>query len=172
MRIDPAAADLVATRLREICVAEPCEQRADDHYGTSERRTLADKISAFDIRRVYIVGPERIHAFLMPGNLHSHTLKKKDKIADVKDFRHIGNRDFLRSQQYGTYHFQCLVLGSLRPDHTAQLMSAFDYKCAHVQIFIYVRLPESVLCRMCLLRIPLSFSQERVFPRERRSRWR
>ena len=123
-------------------LTETVEQRADDHYGTSERRTLADKISAFDIRRVYIVGPERIPAFLMPGHLHAHTLKKKYKIADIKDFRHIGNRDFLRSQQYGTYHFQCLVLGSLRPDHTAQLMSAFDYKCAHVQIFIYVRLPE------------------------------
>ena len=128
MGIHPAAADLVSTGFREPCVPETGEKRPHNHQRSPERSAFAHEILAFYIFFVDIVGPEGIFALLYPAHLHSHAFEKKDEVAYVKDFGHIGYGHFFRSEKNGADDFKGFVLGSLGPDGATELMSAFNYK--------------------------------------------
>ena len=132
MGIHPAASYLVAPRLREICLPETREQGSYDHHGAPEGRAFADEVLALDIGCVDIVGLESVFPFLQPGDFHAHPFEHEDEVPDIKDFRDIGNGHFLVCEENGTDHFKRLVLGALRTDCPAELVTAFDYKRTHI----------------------------------------
>ena len=128
MGIHPAAADLVTARLRKICLSETCKERADNHHRTTEFCTLPDKVLTHDIFTVNLVRLECVHSLLMTGHLDSHAFQKKYQILDVKNFRNIRNLYRFLSQKHRTDDLQRLILGTLRSDSSAELISAFYYK--------------------------------------------
>ncbi len=91
MRIDPAAPDLVTSRLREICLSETRKKRSDNHHGTAQLGTLGNKVRAGDILPVNIVSLENIYALVKPCDGDTHALKQENKILYVKNLRDIGD---------------------------------------------------------------------------------
>ena len=128
MGIHPASADLVTARLREVCLSETGKERADNHHGTTELRTLPDKVLTHDIVAVNLVRLECVHSLLMTGHLDSHAFQKKYQVLDVQNLRNVRNLYGFLSQKHRTDDLQRLILGALRPDSSAELISAFYYK--------------------------------------------
>ena len=128
MRIDAAPAYLVASRLREICLAETCEQRSDDHHGAAQERAFANELFAEYIVPVYGIRPEGVAALGETADLHAHILEHEDKVFYVEYFRNIRNDHLLIGKQYGADDLQRLVLGTLGSDFTAQSVPAFYYE--------------------------------------------
>ena len=89
MGIDPATADLVAARLREICLAETGKQRSHNHNRSTELCAPCDKVHAHYVFLIDIFSLECIHTFLLSGDLYTHALKQDDKILHIKNLRYI-----------------------------------------------------------------------------------
>ena len=128
VRIDPAAANLVSARLREIRPAETGEERSYDHHGATELGTLRHKVSAHHIFGIDLVSLECVYALLVAGDLDAHSLEEDDQVLDVKNLRNVGDRHLLIGQEHRADYLQGLVLGTLRPDGSAELITAFYYK--------------------------------------------
>ena len=126
--IHPAAADLVSARLWEICSSETCEKRSDHHHRSTELGTLCHEIRTHYIVCIDFVSLEGIYSFLMSGHLHSHAFKKQYEILDVQNFRDVRYLHLLLCKKHRTDDLKRLVLGTLWPDGSAELMSAFYYE--------------------------------------------
>ena len=135
MGIHPAAAYLVASRLREINLAETGQKRTCDHDRASELATSLDKVLAADIILVDVVCLEGIGPLGVSRDLDSHRAEKLDEIHYVEDFRDIVYSDRFIGKEYGVQHLQCLILCSLRGDFSGKTVSSFYYKLAHGLVF-------------------------------------
>ena len=128
MRINPAATDLVSSRLREICPSETSQERSYHHHRPTQLGTFADKICTGYIIRIDIIRLECIYTLLVTGDLDSHTLKKENQITYIQDFRNIGNLYGFSCQEHRADHLQGLILCALRPYRATKFVAAFYYE--------------------------------------------
>ena len=128
MSINPASADLVTTRLREICPSETGQEWSDHHNGATQFGTARNKIHTHYIVSIDLVGLEGIDALLATGHLDTHALKKKNQILHIQDLRNVGNSHLLLSQKHSADNLQRLILCSLRGNLSMESMSSLYYK--------------------------------------------
>ena len=126
--IHASAADLVSTRLWEVCPSKTGKERTYHHHRTAKFCTSCHEIHTHDVISIDLVSLECISALLMTGHLHTHTLKKQNKISHIQNLRNIGNRNLLLGQKHCTDNLQRLILRSLWSDFTTKLMSSFYYE--------------------------------------------
>ena len=71
------------------------QERSCHHHGTSQSGAHPDELRALDEIHIQFLSFEEIFPFRFTYNLDSHHLEKRDKVLDIKDFRHIGHLDLL-----------------------------------------------------------------------------
>ena len=128
MSIDSPSTNLVSPRFREICPSETGEKRSYNHYGTSQRGYLADKVGTCYVIFIDFICHKRIGSLIHSLHLDTHAFKYQYQILDIKYFRYIGYYDLLLCQEHCTNHLQRLILGTLRTDRAAQLMTSLYYE--------------------------------------------
>ena len=126
--VDPAAADAVSSRLGKPGLPESCQNRSCQHYRTPQRSAFADKFIALDIGCVDVVGPEAEIPPGMPCHRDSHPLEQADEVHYVQDFGYVGDSHLILGEKSRTNDLECLILGTLRRDFSAEPMSSLDYE--------------------------------------------
>ena len=126
VRVNPAAADLIAARLGEEGAAETAEERAGQHDGAAQGRALAHELQAAHVLGIHLVRLEDVLASGEPADLYAHAFEHCDQVLDIEYLGDIGDPDFLRGQEDGADDLQGFVLGSLRDYLTAQFAATFD----------------------------------------------
>ena len=128
MGVNPAAADAVSSRLGKPGLPESCQNRSCQHYRTPQRSAFADKFIALDIGCVDVVGPEAEIPPGMPCHSDTHTFEKANEVHYVQDFRNVGDSHLILGEKSRTNDLECLILGTLRRDFSAEPMSSLDYE--------------------------------------------
>ncbi len=131
MGVDPAAADLVSARLREISTAEAGQKRSDNHHRTTELGAFSDKVPACNIFSINLIRLKSILSLLMAGDLDAHPFKQKDKIPYIQNLRNVFNGHRLPGQKNRTDNLQGFILRPLRPYRATQFVAAFYYERTH-----------------------------------------
>ena len=89
MGVEPPAADLVPSRLGGQGIAEAGEHRTGEHDGASERGVALEELRGAEIRRVYVLGAERVASPSQLIHLHAHILQEGDEVVDIQDVGYI-----------------------------------------------------------------------------------
>ena len=129
--VEPAAANLVASRFRDQRPSEASHKRSDDHHRASQARTAAQEIGRLEIVQVYPVGLKGIASGSQLLHAHTHVAQQVDQVVHVEDVGHVVDRHPLGGQQRGTDHLQCLVLRPLWHDLTRHAAAALNHERAH-----------------------------------------
>ena len=128
MCVESATAYLVATWLRHHCLAEPCQQRADEHNRAAQACTAVYVLVAVDVVEVHVVGLEREAAHAIACYAHTHIHKLVYEVVHVGNVGYVFNGHLLGGEQRCANLLQHFVLGSLRVYFAFESVSSFDYK--------------------------------------------
>ena len=123
--VQSATTNLVATRLGNDSLAHTRQQRTNHQHRTAQLGTLSDELVALQECHIQAVGLEGIGT-ISSGHLHANLAQQLDEVVDVADVGDVTDGYRVCRQQRGTDDLQCLVLGALRGNGTAQQVSAFN----------------------------------------------
>src|SRR5579864_7972953 len=101
MGIQPASADLIASRLGNECFTKTGEHRSRDHDRTSESAALFLISLAAQIIDIDRVRLEYAGIPLGPLDLYTHFFQQIDQEIDIQDIRNVRNSHLFGSQQDG-----------------------------------------------------------------------
>ena len=129
--VETSTSYLVAARFSHYSLAKASEQRTHHKHTAAKRRALAYVFVAGEEVEVEFVCLERKVALAVARHFHAHVLQQAYEVVDIEDVGDVGYSDGVGREQHSGYHFESLVLGSLRRDGALQLVSAFNYKRFH-----------------------------------------
>ena len=138
VRIYPAPAYLVSSRLGYDRLAETGKQRAYEHDRAAQRGTLLYEIITLKVTDIHIIGLEAvcIHPFF--AYLNPHFAEQLYEVVHIENVGHIMNSHFVARQKCGADDLQHLVFRALRIYVAMQFVSALNDKRSHTLSFHFI----------------------------------
>ena len=166
MSVHAPASYPVAARLRKPRTPETRQQRTDHHHRPSERSTSFYKVFTLNIFSVNVVRLESPASLLCPRCLYPHCLQQVNQVLHVEYFRYIAYGYLIRSKKSSADNLQCLVLGTLGSDFSAQFISSFYYECIvfHFSVQIISTSGSSVMPNLSFTEAVMSFFRSMISP--------
>ncbi len=124
MRVQTAAANLIAARLRNHCMTDTRQKRPGCHYRTAQSTRFLPEIFRMKIIGIDMFRLKTESMFFGMFHLNAHRLQKFDKLDYIADKRNIVQRYLVARKQTGTDYLQSLILGSLRSQASVKTTSA------------------------------------------------
>ena len=126
VRVQPPAANLVASGFGDDGAPEAGHQRPCQHHRAAQAGARLQESLALQVVQVHVRGLEAVGVRAFLGHPHAHVAQQLDEVVHVEDVGHVAHHHLVRREQCRADDLQRLVLGALRADFPAQLVSSFD----------------------------------------------